>query len=245
MKEYENEVSYSKMGFSNLGMHYDHKESTLNHLHNDSGEKLTPFGEIFMPKSKPKSPYKATDSNFPYKFYRTLGDEGGNHSMLGVIDEQSNNNEHRFMFNDRHGRNDDHSMNNMFRNQNSNSFLIYQGTPKKNETSQPNIFDNNEHSNMSAMFPGLESNTVPKKLFQKESPNEPINFGGNSLNQKLQTPTKEIEPKKDRKDKSFLQELMNKQFLQLSMQQDMVIDEPKLKEPEGMTISWNQNPQEE
>lgn len=58
----------------------------------------------------------------------------------------------------------------MFRNQNSNSFPVFQGTPKKFDIQQQQMYEgSNEHNNISALFPWLESNTYNKKLFQNET----------------------------------------------------------------------------
>jgi hypothetical protein len=100
---------------------------------------------------------------------------------MGVIDDNSNNNEHKFIFahDTKMSKVDEgHSMSMFFKNQHSNSYLMYQGTPKKYEESQHNFYDVGENSNISAMFPRLDnSNTISKKLFQKDIVNENSQFG--------------------------------------------------------------------
>ena len=131
-------------------------------------------------------------------------DDIPNHSMMGVIDDNSNNNEHKFIFaqESKMSKVDEgHSMSMFFKNQHSNSFLMYQGTPKKFEESQHNFFDPGENSNISAMFPRLDnSNNMPKKLFQKEIINENSQFGLGLLQSshpETPIPEKDIEIEKD------------------------------------------------
>jgi hypothetical protein len=108
--------------------------------------------------------------------------------MMGVIDDNSNHIEHKFMFaNEKSKLEENNSI--MFRNQNSNSFPVFQGTPKKYDVHhQQQLFEgNNEHSNISVIFPWLDSNTYNKKLFQNENSQH-----ANNLPAKQKSPTKNI-----------------------------------------------------
>lgn len=167
-------------------------------------------------------------------------------SMMGVVDDNSNNADHKFMFgNDKSRMEENHSMNMMFRQQNSNPYgTMFQGTPKKLEISQNHVIDsNNEHSNISAIFAGLDSNTFHKRLFQNDKVNENSQFGPVSF-KKTNTPKKNIEDKKEEVDINLTPELAPQQFLQ-PIHEPKVIAEPECKINEDIPFTLNKNVQEE
>jgi hypothetical protein len=177
VKEYKNvheEINYAQLGFSNLGLGNSKPKKI------DNEQSYTSFGKKISINPKNKSPNKNlfSDNN---RYSRAMFDDIPNHSMMGVIDDNSNNNEHKFIFahDTKMSKVDEgHSMSMFFKNQHSNSYLMYQGTPKKYEESQHNFYDVGENSNISAMFPRLDnSNTISKKLFQKDIVNENSQFG--------------------------------------------------------------------
>lgn len=253
---HNNDADVAKLGFSNLHMSIDNKEREATNKHENDKKSLLSFGENLLNKPKNKSPSKAMyysnhESGNNSRFVRPVYDEGPICSMMGVIDEHSNNIDHKFMFGNESKTNkmeENNSISNMFRNQYSNSFLMAHGTPKKFEASQNNVFDpNNEHSNISAIFPGLESNTLPKKLFQKDLQNEPMQFGGNiAPKRKQSTPIKEAENGNNRISHALTPELLPQQYLSQEMEvPDIQIDEPERKINEDIPLVFGQNSKEE
>lgn len=207
IKEFHNvpeEINYTQLGFSNLGL-------GTNKPKIDNEQSYTSFGKKISINPKSKSPNKNlfSDNN---RYSRAMFDDIPNHSMMGVIDDNSNNNEHKFIFaqDTKMSKVDEgHSMSMFFKNQHSNSYLMYQGTPKKFEEPQHNFFDAGENSNISAMFPRLDnSNNMSKKLFQKEIVNDNSQFGlgllqsshhGTPIQEKdidIEKDTIEVEPNK-------------------------------------------------
>lgn len=155
LETHQNDINFVNMGFSNIQSFSKTKPNNLQFALNDdievsqfgrdrdnSNDKYQKgfgsFGEKLRIKSPAKSPQKGSflnnnESNANSRFLRPLFDDAPNcSSMHGVIDDNSNNIEHKFMFgNDKMSRlEENHSMSLMFRNQNSNSFMMYQGTPK-------------------------------------------------------------------------------------------------------------------
>jgi len=197
-EKFPNEPNYSQLGFSNLNVDIEYKG---NEQKRDQDQKsLASFGRKARQKH-PKSPFK--NPYFPdhnSKIYKPVFEETQNHSMIGLIDANSNNIEQRFMFGNesRMSRMDEgHSMSMMFKNQHSNQF---QGTPNKIYPSQQNLFDNGEHSNISMGFPNLEHDDyIPKKLFHKDLLNENSQFGLNLLNGQHES-IQEIESGKENGD---------------------------------------------
>lgn len=133
-------------------------------------------------KFKPmESPMKTTffynnDNNS--RFMKQYGEEGANWSMLGVIDDNSNNVDNGYMFiNDRHSMNID-QMNIENTAKEFSNFInkpLYidakAGLQSKLDNQTNNIFDNNiEHSNISQYFQNHnESNTLFNNIFWKDN----------------------------------------------------------------------------
>jgi hypothetical protein len=145
---------------------------------------LASFGQKIRNKNRTKSP----SNNLLFheaksRPNRVTFEERQNHSMLGIIDDNSNNIEPKFLFgNESRLAHEEHSMSMMFKNQNSNHYLAYHGTPNKAEVSQQNIFDHGENSNISAIFPITDPNDdVNRKLSYKEALNDDSQFGINVL----------------------------------------------------------------
>lgn len=181
----------------NIGVsHFDIKHLELLKRSNEHKE-LASFNETIKNRkimdSPQKSPYIPTLDNNS-RFMRPFIEEGGNCSMLGVIDDNSNNIENGFMFtNDKQSRHlDNRSISMMFKNLNSNTFVLPNGTPKKYEMGNEHIFDHHfENSNISGIFQNHnESSSFPRRLFAKSG-----NCEGARGNQ-LGTPVKDIEEEK-------------------------------------------------
>lgn len=92
--------------------------------------------------------------------------------MLGIVDENSNKIDNNFMFLDKtSNRYGDRGASMMF-DHHSNTFLGIQGTPKRFEVSQNNIFDPNANHSISMLFPRNESNKFERSLFRPIPTNE-------------------------------------------------------------------------
>lgn len=109
------------------------------------------------------------------------------------------------------------------------------------------MFDpNNEHSNISAIFPGLESNIIPKRLFQKDVANENSQFGPKLTPKKQADPVEDIEVRKENLEVQMTPELVGHQFLQQSAKQnEEVMKEPECKLNEDIALTWTFNQNDE
>ena len=232
----KNDLDYSRLGFSNLGIGLDTKPVHLEKEGENDQKSLASFGQKIRNKIQPKSPVKnnyVNDNNS--RFLRPLFDDAPNHSMMCVNDDNSNNIEHKFMFaNDtKISRMDEGPSMSMMFNQNSNQYHAYQGTPNKIDVSQHPIFDHGDHSNLSAMFPNLgQEDHIPKKLFHKEMINEDSQLGINLL----QGPHETIHDHESGKE--------NEDF-ELAHHNFENIPEPEKKINEDIPISMNDGPKGE
>ena len=182
---------------------------------------ISSFGRSL--KFKPmESPMKSTffyNNENNSRYMKQYGEEGANWSMLGVIDDNSNNIDNGYMFiNEKHSMNIDQT-NVIKQYLTTEPFNIdaRAGLQSKLENPSNNIFDNNiEHSNISQFFQNNnESNTLFNNLFWKDNqaekselkPESPrkendtmrlrsnINLQFNSINKPINTPVEENIPK--------------------------------------------------
>ena len=218
-QEQKDEIDYSRLGFSNLNVLEKKKPE------GEDNKSLASFGKNLAPTKRKDSASKMMQSLEPVQthmhsqMHRVLFDDGANHSMLGVIDDNSNNIEHKFMFGSdsrmhtrfptyleesmRYKQHDEYkamfqgsrrymgdSM--MFKHQGVGEETLFHGTPRK--------YDHyGEHSNISA-FPGFDpQETVSKKLFHnKDVINENTQFALGLMQNNPETPIKELQtPKAD------------------------------------------------
>ncbi|CAI2384911.1 unnamed protein product [Moneuplotes crassus] len=172
------EYNYSKLGFSSMNLGIDNRQEEKE-AENDKS--LASFGQKIGNKSRPKSP----SNNLLFPDSKSRGFRQAFDDCQNNLDDNSNNFEHKFLFGNESRRvNEENSMSMMFKNQHSNHYLAYHGTPNKAEISQQNMFDHGENSNISAIFPSVDHNDeTNKRLTYKEIINENSQFGMNLLQQ--------------------------------------------------------------
>lgn len=102
VKEYEhqNNEEYSNLGFSNINLKLEGRQDDypFKKLEGDS-KGLEIFGKKLGDQTKNQiNFFNHFESNNHSRLFKPLFEEGVNCSMMGVIDDNSNNIEHKFMF---------------------------------------------------------------------------------------------------------------------------------------------------
>ena len=98
--EHHNNEEYSNLGFSNINLKMESKKPEDPFKHSEGESKgLEIFGKKLGDQTKNQHNYFSPfESNNHSRLFKPLFEEGANCSMMGVIDDNSNNIEHKFMF---------------------------------------------------------------------------------------------------------------------------------------------------